>query len=485
MEYLAQPVAWGAFRDVLIIVSAVAVALAAEILRSPRMTSLAGYAVLAGFLLALSLGWLSPQANASLWGGVFVVDPMSRFFSMLFVCAGSLAALLSLSRMRKSRYEGAYYVCLGSSVAGMILMAGSGELITMYVALELASVSLYLLAAMESGKGTESREAGLKYLLVGAFSSALFLYGVSFFYQATGSTILSGIRQVMSTHAHDGILLIGLVFVLAGLGFKIAAVPFHMWAPDVYEGGPSPMVAFASTASKAAGFVIMGRLLLAALPEMRGDWTFLLSLMAAMTMVLGSFAAIPQSSLKRMLAYSSIAQAGFLLVGFVAGSELGMGSVMFYLTVYLFTNIGAFTVVTIVQGESGRDAMVDYAGLARRSPLLALSMLLALLSLAGIPPLGGFAGKLFLFSAAMQEPDKFLWLVILGVLLSTLSLYYYLSVIRMMYIEPARTDEKIRVGLASGVALAICIAGILITGILPGSLVDGALEAGRAFLSLR
>ena len=485
MEYIAQPVLWGAFREVSIIILAIALALVSEIARPKQFASISGYIILAGFLAGLTAGYFYPQINFSLWNGVFVIDQMSRYFSMLFMGAGALAVLLSLSPMRNSQYEGAYYVCLGSSAVGMMLMASSGELITMYVALELASVSLYLMAAMGRGKGTESREAGLKYLLVGAFSSALFLYGVSFFYQATGSTILFEMRQVMSTHANDGLLLIGLVFIIAALGFKIAAVPFHMWAPDVYEGGPSPMVAFASTASKAAGFVVMGRLLLAALPGMRGDWTFLLAIMAAMTMILGSFAAIPQTNLKRMLAYSSIGQAGFLLVGFVAGSELGMGSVMFYLVVYLFTNIGAFAVVAILEQTAGGATIADYAGLARRSPVLALAMLLSLLSLAGIPPLGGFAGKLFLFSAAMQEPGKFLWLVILGVLLSTLSLFYYLSVIRQMYIEPAKNQGKIKVGLASGIALAVCIIGIMLTGIMPDFLMNSALEAGRAFLALK
>jgi NADH-quinone oxidoreductase subunit N len=484
-DYIAQPVAWGAFRDVLVVAVAVALALLSEIVRPRRMAPVAGYIILAGFLSGLALAWTGPQVDASLWSGIYVVDPMSRFFSMLFLLAGALAVLLSLSYMRKNPSEGAYYVCLGSSATGMMLMAGSGEIITMYVALELASVSLYLLAAMQAGKGTESREAGLKYLLVGAFSSALFLYGVSFVYQATGTTVLAEIRQVMATHSRDGLMLIGLVFIIAALGFKVAAVPFHMWAPDVYEGGPPPMVAFASTASKAAGFVVMARLLLAALPGMRADWTFLLSLMAALTMVLGALAAIPQSNLRRMLAYSSIGQAGFLLVGFVPGSELGMGSVMFYLAVYLFTNIGAFAVVTIIEGASGSSDIPGYAGLARRSPALALAMLLALLSLAGIPPLGGFAGKLFLFSSAMQEPGRFLWLVVLGVLLSTVSLYYYLLVIRQMYIEPPKSEAKIRVGLAAGLALAACVAGILVTGIAPGFLVDAALDAGRAFLSLK
>jgi len=485
MDYLAQPVAWSAFRDVLIVIVAVALALVSEIARPRRMAPVAGYILLAGFLAGLATAWSHPQLDASLWKGIFVVDPMARFFSMLFMAAGALAVLLSLARMRKNPFEGAYYVCLGSSAIGMMLMAGSGELITMYVALELTSVSLYLLAAMDSGKGTESREAGIKYLLVGAFSSALFLYGASFFYQATGTTVFSEIRQVMSAHANDGMILIGLVFILSAIGFKVAAVPFHMWAPDVYEGGPSPMVAFASTASKAAGFVLMARLLLSAFPGLRADWTFLLSLMAALTMILGSLAAIPQSNLKRMLAYSSIGQAGFMLVGFVAGSELGMGAVMFYLVVYMFTNIGAFAVVTIFQGATGGDDIGDYSGLARRSPALALCMTLALLSLAGIPPLGGFAGKLFLFSAAMQEPGKFLWLVILGLLLSTVSLFYYLSVLRQMYIEAPKSSEKIRVGFASGLALAVCVAGILATGILPGSIIDSALEAGRSFLALK
>jgi len=272
VEYLAQPVAWSAFRDVAIVILAISLALLSEIVRPRKMVSVSGYILLAGFLGALAIAWHSPQADISLWNGIYVVDPMSRFFGRLTLAAGALAVLLSLVLMKKSAYEGAYYVCLGASAVGMMLMAGSGELITMYVGLELASISLYLLAAMDPGKGTVSREAGIKYLLVGAFSSALFLYGASFFYQATGTTVLTEIRQVMQAHTNEGLILIGLVFIVAALGFKVAAVPFHMWAPDVYEGGPSPVVAFASTASKAAGFVVMGRLLLAAFPGLRADW---------------------------------------------------------------------------------------------------------------------------------------------------------------------------------------------------------------------
>jgi len=482
--WLAQPVDWGIFRDEFVVLAAMAAALLGELLRPRKAASPAGFIMLFGFLWALKLALFSPLPDSSLWDGAYAVDGLSRWFKVIFLSCGALAATASLRYMRRSPYEGAYYFCLGSSVAGMMLLAGAGELISLYVTLEMASISLYVMAAMLAGRSV-SKEAGLKYLLVGAFSSALFLYGASLVYQAAGTTLLSGIRMALPLHAREPLVLVGLVFMMAALGFKTAVVPFHMWAPDVYEGGPTPLVAFASTASKAAGFMIMAKILLVGLEGMRPDWTLLLSVMAALTLVLGSLAAIPQTNIRRLLAYSSIAQAGYVLIGFVPGSPAGLGAVLFFLLVYLFTNIGAFTVVIIVSRETGSDNITDYAGLARRSPLLALAMLLALLSLAGIPPLGGFAGKFFLFTAAMEPSGKFLWLVVLGLLLSIASLFYYLLVIRQMYIEAPRVTGPVRTGFAAGLVVLVCIAGILLTGLMPGPILDGALEAAGKFLQVR
>ncbi|MEK7765683.1 MAG: NADH-quinone oxidoreductase subunit N, partial [bacterium] len=339
-----------------------------------------------------------------------------------------------------------------------------------------------LLAAFMRGQ-VASQEAGLKYLLIGAFSGALFLFGLSLLYAATGTTMLSGLTNALAGRATDPLLLFGLILVLAALGFKIAAVPFHMWAPDVYEGGPTPMVAFASTASKAAGFVVLLRLVLGALRAFQADWTLILSVSAALTLVIGSFVAIPQTNIKRLLAYSSIAQAGYLLIGFLPGSERGMSAVLFYLLVYLFTNMGAFLVAGILARDSGSDQITDFAGLARRSPLLALAMMFCLLSLAGIPPLGGFVGKLYLFAAAMEYPAKFLWLVVLAVILSIVSLFYYLQVIRQMYIEKPRVSSPVPVGRVAGAALFVCIAMVVVTGLLPRAFLDVTLDVARRFFA--
>jgi len=465
---------WSAFRIEAILVAALGAAFVTDLIRAPGSRSPSGWFLLAGSVGALVASFIWPVPDASLWDGAFVVDGLARFFKILFLSSVALVVLASLREMRDRAWAGEYYLCLGSSGLGMILLAGAGDLITLFVALELTSLSLYVMAAIRRGD-VRSQEAGLKYLLVGAFSTALFLFGASFLYAVGGSTGLRELSLSGPLHAADPLMTFGLVFVLAAVGFKTSVAPFHMWAPDVYEGGPTPMVAFTSVASKAAGFLIAIRLLLGPFRVLQEDWTVLLSVMCAATIVIGSFLAIPQTNIRRLLAYSSIAQAGYLLIGFLPGTARGSSAVLFYLAVYLVTNLAAFLTVIIVSRATGTDEIADYAGLARRSPLLALAMMLALLSLAGIPPLGGFIGKFQLFAAAMEFPEKFLWLVVLGVVFSIVSLYYYLLVIRRMYIEEPSSDARIEPGAAAVVALVICVLGILAFGIAPRYLLDLAM----------
>jgi len=475
-----QAIDWGVFRDEFILLAALAAMLVTDLVRPRGRPSPAGFILLAGAILALAAGLASPMPDAVLWNGAYLVDPFSRFFKALFLLALVLAVLAGLGSMRDNPYAGEFFLLLGSSATGMMLLVGAGDMVSLFISLELTSISLYLAAALARAK-TPSCEAGLKYLLMGAFSTALFLFGLSFLYGLSGSTRLSDVGAALS--GGGALPLFALLFVIAGVGFKIAAVPFHMWAPDVYEGAPTPMVAFASVASKAAGFAVLIRLVMVAMRGMEPAWGMVLALMAALTMALGSLAAIPQTNIKRLLAYSSIAQAGYVLIGFVAGTPRGVSSVMFYLLVYVFSNLGAFVSVIIVSLHSGNDEISSYAGLARRSPLLALSLMVSLLSLAGIPPLGGFVGKLYLFAAAMEMSWKYLWLVIIGVALSIVSLYYYLLVIRQMYIEAPTSAEPIRVGPGAAAALAACIAGMLVTGILPAGFLDPAMAAARVLLA--
>ncbi len=479
---LAGRIDWLAFREELTLLGVLGLSLIATLFKPRAGGRLSGWLLLAGGLFGLGRLLLDPVADRALWDGFYVVDPMARFFKALFLLGLVLAVLASLRYLAGKEHKGEYYLCLGSSALGMMLLASAAELIILFVALELTSISLYLLASLLREE-EQSREAGLKYLLIGAFSSGLFLYGASLIYAACGSTSLGDIAQLLPGRILEPLILIGMIFIIAAVGFKIAAAPFHMWAPDVYQGAPTPVVAFASTASKAAGFAILIRLMMGAFDGMQGDWMMLLALVAALTMVVGSFLAIPQSNIKRLLAYSSIAQAGYLLVGFVAGSEKGLSSVMFYLLVYMFTNVGAFLVVILMARHAGGDDLKGYDGLAQRSPLLALAMMFSLLSLAGIPPLGGFVGKLYLFAAAMEQQSRLLWLVVLAVTLSIISLYYYLLVLRRIYIEAPKEPGRIPVDPAAAVALLVCMAGVVVTGLLPRLFLSKTIEIARKFLS--
>jgi NADH-quinone oxidoreductase subunit N len=476
-----QAVDWSVFRDEGILLAALGIMLAVDLIRPRGRPSPAGWILLAGSVLALAAGILRPVPDASLWNGAYVVDGVARWFKGLFLLTLALATLAGSRLMKGKSWQGEFHLMLGVSTAGMMLLVGAGDLVSLFVSLELVSITLYLAASLARGE-VASQEAGLKYLLVGAFSTALFLFGMSFVYAACGSTNLADIKAATGGGTVNPLAVAGMVLMLAGIGFKVAAVPFHMWAPDVYQGGPTPMVAFASVASKAAGFAIMLRLLTVTMGGLSGVWIPLLSVMAVATMTVGSLAAIPQTNIKRLLAYSSIAQAGYILIGFVAGTPRGASAVMFYLLVYLFTNLAAFISVIIVSGHAGNDEITTYAGLAQRSPLLALAFMLALLSLAGIPPLGGFVGKLYLFAAAMEVSSRLLWLVVVGAALSIVSLYYYLMVVRQMYIEAPKEPGAIPVGPAATIALLVCIAGMVVTGIWPNGLLDLTLSiAGGLF----
>jgi NADH-quinone oxidoreductase subunit N len=375
----------------------------------------------------------------------------------------------------KKKYHGAYAALLLAASLGMMVLVSSKELITMYVGLETSSVSLYGLAAI-SKKDDFSLEAGIKYLIIGAISSGLLLYGLSMAYVATGSTSLDAIRAAVTAQLHglpwkgfDPLLVLAVVFSLIGVGFKLSMVPLHVWTPDVYQGAPTPVAAFISVVSKSAGFVFALRLISFGFADLRQVWGPILIAVAVLTMSAGNLIAIPQKSVKRLLAYSSISQAGYILVGFLGAPAIAASSVIFYLLVYTLTNVAAFTVAIAFSSATGSDHLDDYAGLARREPVLALAFAFALLSLAGIPPLGGFVGKFYLFAAAMQ--NGYLWLVIIAALNSILSLYYYLLVLKRMYIaEPAPAGARLQAPAAVKAVLLVTTVGIFWLGVLPGPL---------------
>ncbi|MBI4588881.1 MAG: NADH-quinone oxidoreductase subunit N [Candidatus Rokubacteria bacterium] len=436
-----------------------------------------GVVALAGVVMALlvSLGLWGREGRA--FRGMVVLDNFALFLDVVICYAAALVLLLSTDYLRRNDGErGEYYILVLLSTLGMVLMAAAADLIVIFLALELMSLSLYVLAGFFRGR-LAAAEASMKYFLLGAFATGFFIYGIALIYGATGSTALDRIAAATRAGTRDPLLLVGLGLLLVGFGFKISSVPFHMWVPDVYEGAPTSVTAFIATGSKAAGFAALLRVLLSTFKVSQPDWTVLLWVVAVLTMTVGNVVAIAQSNLKRMLAYSSVAHVGYMLIGVVAGGALGAGSVLFYLLVYTFTTAGAFGVILLL--ERGRREAVDlddYAGLAGRHPVLALTLALFLLSLIGMPPTAGFAGKFYLFGAAVRS--GYIWLAVIAVLNSAVAAYYYLRVVVYMYM---RDTEGLPTGpapsFAGRLALAIALWGIFQLGLLPAPVLDLAQAA--------
>jgi NADH-quinone oxidoreductase subunit N len=423
------------------------------------------------------------------FGGMFVVDPGALLFKALFLTAAFLTGLASVHlAVRETRYPGEYYGLLLLSTLGLMIMVSAGDLMTLYLGIELGTSTLYVLAAFRKHR-LRSSEAGLKYVLLGAISSGVLIYGISLVYGATGTTKLAAVATMLRDFAGTSPLaVIGAVMVVAGLSFKCVAAPFHMWAPDVYEGAPTPITGFLSVASKAAGFAVLLRVLGAGtggdigLAWLSDTWQPLVVALSAISMVLGNLVALQQRNIKRMLAYSGIAQAGYLLVAVAANSERGSASVAAYLFLYMFTNLGAFLTVAAVKANVGDYEIPSYRALSRRAPLLSLGLLILLLSLGGIPPLAGFVGKFHLFWSAVEQPNLW-WLVLLGALMSVVSLYYYLMVIRQMYIlEDAADTRPLTISPPLALAIWICVIATVVIGVWPRPLFGFALSAAAPML---
>jgi NADH-quinone oxidoreductase subunit N len=441
-------------------------------------THLGGVA-LAGILAALlATGWLWLRGgDGRAFRDMVLLDGYALFFDVVICYAAALVVMLSMDYLGRTGGEsGEYYALVLFSTAGMMLMASAGDLIVVFLSLELMSLSLYVLAGLFKRRLT-SGEASMKYFLLGAFATSFLLYGIALIYGATGSTNLDRIAATVAARGGDPLLLIGLGLLLVGFGFKISSVPFHMWAPDVYEGAPTTITALIATGSKAGAFAALIRVLTVALPGAQADWSALLWGVAALTMTLGNVVALAQSNLKRMLAYSSIAHVGYMLMGLVAGGAPGMGAILFYLLAYTFTTIGAFGVIALC-ARAGEEAVEvgDYAGLARRHPVLAATLALFLLSLIGIPPLAGFVAKFYLFGSAVRA--GYIWLTVIAVLNSAVAAYYYLRVVVYMYMrEPEGASVAVAPSLAGGLALAIALVGIVLLGVAPAPFADLAQAA--------
>jgi len=405
--------------------------------------------------------------------GTYAVDGFAVFFKVITVVATALVILASLETLR-SRFAGEFYALLVFTALGLVLMAASTDLILLALAIEYVSLTSYVLAGFLKAS-RKSNEAGIKYFLFGAAASAVMIFGFSIVYGLSGSTNLYDIAGRLRA-APLPALYMGVALMLAGFGFKISMVPFHQWTPDVYEGAPTSVAAFLSVASKAAGFAALVRVLLVAIDPARVDWVLLLSVLAAVTMTLGNLLALPQRNIKRMLAYSSISHAGFLLIGVAAfRGHFGTPGLLIYLLGYTFTQLGAFFVAVLIGAQLRTDEIPDYAGLARRAPVSSFLMAVFMLSLTGIPPTAVFVGKFYVLAAAIET--GLLWLAVVGIVNSVISLFYYVGVIRAMYVMPAPSEAPLPEPPALQVALGLAGLGTLLIGLYPQPLIDLARNA--------
>jgi NADH-quinone oxidoreductase subunit N len=449
--------------------------------------SLLGLAIAAG--ITLSVSGKTPQ---SIGNGLFALDNFAVFFTYLFLGLAFMVILASVDYVSKmSDFHGEFHALIITATLGAILTAAATDIVSILLSVELTAISFYALVGfLKNGKASES---ALKYVLLGAINSAILLYGLAMVFGFSGSTRLPEIAQAVANIPATGMtgaagLLFGLMLVVVGFGFKIAAVPFHMWAPDVYEGAPTPITLYLSTASKIAGFTILLRFLLSGFMQpmtISHTWGVAIAIISAVTMTLGNLLAIPQTNIKRLLAYSSIAQTGYMLITL---ASLGMtavvsttvqSSLLFYILAFALAEIAVFTAVIIISGKTESDLIADYAGMAKRSPFLATALTIGLLSLMGLPPAAGFIGKFYVFSQAAQS--GLIWLVLVAVINSVISAYYYLRIVKTMWMDAPSVDEKISSSLGPNLSLIFACLGIVLLGIAPG-LITSATEFGSHLL---
>ena len=445
----------------------------------PRRDGLLLWTALAAVALTLVLVVRFFGLDVTASRGLLAIDGFAAFFKVVVLLSAALTLLMSAPYLKVEGIRaGEYYFLILCATIGMMFMASGVELITLFIGLETMAVSFYVLAGFLK-PNPRSNEAAVKYFLLGGFSLGILLYGMSLLYGVTGTTSLAGIAAALSGQDRSLVLVLAVILVGAGMGFKIAAVPFHMWAPDVYEGAPTPVTAFLSVGSKAASFAMLLRIFVVGLPALGAEWTLLFYVLAVVSMTVGNIAALTQSNLKRMLAYSSIAHAGYLLIGVVVGTERGVTAMLVYLGVYLFMQLGAFAVVAAMRrSDVIGDELKDLNGLSKRSPMAAFAMLFFMLSLGGIPPTAGFMGKVWLFGAAIDA--GFIWLAVIAVANSALSIYYYIRVVVFMWINQEEpVGSPIVIGPAMRVALGVALLGTVVLGLYPQFLFEQAETAAR------
>jgi len=487
------------FTPEVVLVSTFIVALLADVIFK-KAKNIAGIIALIGFFVtAIFMYGQECGHQQQAFSNMIAIDPFAQFFKYLILITSFFIVLMSFfynELYEEGRTQGEYYSLIVGMTFGMFLLVGANNLLMIYLAIEVMSISSYILAGYTK-EIKRASEASLKYVIFGAVSSGIMIYGMSILFGLTGSLDLVGINAYLQVNevSHLAVLLSGLM-IIAGIGYKISAVPFHFWTPDVYEGAPITITAYLSVASKAAGFALLIRFLKTAFISDASsdseiwfmlttiDWQFIIAILAVLTMTIGNLVAIWQNNLKRLLAYSSIAHAGYLLMGVVVMDDIGVAAVMIYFLMYLFMNLGAFLVVMLLANKIGSEDIEDYAGLGYKAPVLGVAMVIFLISLTGLPPTAGFIGKLYIFTAVLNAGNEWIWLAVVGVLNSVVSLFYYVKIIRDMYIKGVeKENEKSYEFHPLAVALVVILAiPTLIFGLYFGPIIDWANNSVGIFL---
>jgi NADH-quinone oxidoreductase subunit N len=459
--------------------------------RQPERGRMLVGAMLTAAGCVVAAGWTALHPVAAMvtaCDGVFVVSPLAQFARQVILALVIFTALIS-AESRFTRHAGEYFALVLLAAVGMLFLVCSGDMLMIFVSLELTSLALYALTGFHK-ECAKSSEAALKQFLFGGMASAILLFGMSLVYGMTGATRLEAVATGLAGHGNDPALYLAMVMIAAGFGFKVAAAPFHLWAPDTYQGAPVPCAALIASGSKVAGFYVMAKFFMAGFTGVEGSiawgnfargWIPLIGWIAAVSIVFGNLAAIVQSSVRRLLAYSAVAHAGYMLVALPAGDGPGMASLFYYVTTYALTMVGAFAIVGAVEEATGDDSLKAFAGLGQRSPVMAFCLLIFLLSLAGVPPLAGFFGKFYLFAAALTAGPGLLgllWLVSLAVAMSAVSLYYYLRVLKQAYvIPPPEKAGALAIPLSTRVAAIVLAVLVVLVGVLPGLILDRVASA--------
>ncbi len=419
------------------------------------------------------------NASESFMDGLYVSDILSISFKQIFLIAAILVSMMSLSYVKNlTDSKSEFFTISVFALLGAMIMSSSSDFITLYIGVELMSISFIILTAFEK-KSIKSTEAGIKYILLSGVSSAVLLYGMSLLYGLSGSVSFFDISVYLKSNYNEPMVILSGILLIAGFGFKISAVPFHMWSPDIYEGAPTPITAFLASVSKAAGFAVLVRLFMQPLSSVFNNFVVLIIALAVLSIVIGNIIALPQTNIKRMLAFSSISQAGYILLGLIVFTKIGLGAMLYYLLLYVFANAGAFSAVLAFSNQTGSDEIKDFKGMWKRSPYLTAVLMLSLLSMAGIPPAAGFIGKFYLFSEAVKQ--GYLWIAFVAIGMSVVSIYYYIGVIRVMLVGEASDASKIQIPVSLKLVMGISTIMTLVMGIYPGPITDWAQNVAKIF----